>query len=180
MHEHPERVTRLLDHLTTVVRGLRAVAGVFLVMALAGGVLVFAGFVRAGWLWWVGLVLGAVVALPAVALWRFRSGLIPALGLPDLLRDLPTSVEEVKDDLAPMAAALDGVVDKPKSPWAMFHSIRGTKSAIDAFNDSVYGQLVGNAAVLHPAALMAGATSTVFATGSLLLGVLLFFLAGQF
>lgn len=178
MNNYLQRLLGLIDHLTLVVRGLRAIAGIFLLAALLGGFLFFVGFLRAGWWWWLGLVLGLGVSFPALILWRFRAGLEPALAIPAQLRELPTSVDDVKDDLVPFIEALSTVVDKPKTPRAFIHSVRGTKAAIEAFNDSTYGRLLGGVTVLHPAALLAGGTATMFATGSLALGATMFFLGG--
>lgn len=180
MHPYLERLNSLLGRLTLVVRGLRTVALFFQVAASFGALLTVLGFLRAGWWWWLGLILGGVVALPALALWRFRASLVPALSVPQRIRELPTNVDGIAEELTPMASALQDVVDKPKTPRAFYRSIRSTKSAIDAFNETSYGKLVGGVAVLHPTALMAGATSTVFAVGSLVFGVLVYLLGGLF
>lgn len=180
MHPYLERLNGLLGHFSLVVRGLRAVALVFQVAAGLGALLVVLGFLRAGWWWWLGLTVGAVVALPALALWRFRASLVPAMSIPEHVRELPTSVEGVTDELMPMASALQDAVDRPKTPRAFYRSIRSTKSAIDAFNQTSYGKVVGGVVVLHPVALMAGATSTVFAVGSLVFGVIVYLLGGAF
>lgn len=132
MHRYLERLNGLLGHLTLVVRGLRAVTLIFQVAAGLGALLTVLGFVRAGWWWWLGLLVGAVVAVPALALWRFRS-------------------------VAPS---------------------EGRSRQSDAFNETSYGRVLGGVAVLHPAALMAGATSTVFAVGSLVFGLLVYLAGG--
>ncbi len=178
VHSYLERLLGLLERLTIIVKGLRFVATVFIVLACLGGLLTLIGFVLAGWPWWLGFLLGLILALPAFFLWQFRKGLEQALTLPDRIRELPTSLEDVMDDLSPLSDALDGVIEKPKTPRAFIRSIKGTKAAMDVVNDSTYGQMIGGVSVLHPAALVAGGTLTLFAAGSLAVGVM-FFLLGK-
>lgn len=178
VHSYLEHLIGLLERLTIIVKGLRLVATVFMVFAGLGGFLTLIGFLRAGWPWWLGLVLGLILSLPALFLWRFRTGLEQALHLPSRLRELPTNKEEVMEDLSPLVDALDDIVEIPKTPMSFVRSIKGSKAAMDYFNDSTYGQMVGGVAVLHPAALVAGGTLTVFAAGSLIVGILFFLLGG--
>ena len=180
MHPYLERLARLLDHLSLIVRGLRFIATVFLGFALLGGVLTMAGLLRAGVPWWLSIPIGFVVAAPAVLLWRFRVSLESAVTLPARIRGLPTSVDDVVDDMEPIMSALKGVAPRPMSPRAFARSVRGSKAAIDAFNESPYVQLVGGVAVLHPVALLAGTTATLFAAGSLAFGIGILYLGGLF
>ncbi len=180
MHPYLERLANLLDRLSQVVRGLRFIARVFAGFALLGGLLTMAGLLRASTPWWIALPVGLVVATPAFLLWRFRASLASAVTLPDRIRGLPTSVEDVVDDMGPIMDALKDVAHLPLSPRSFARSVRGSKAAIDAFNDSPYAKLVGGVAVLHPVALMAGATATMFAAGSLAFGIVVLYLGGLF
>mgnify|MGYP006950495424 CR=1 FL=1 len=180
VNDHLDRLGSLLDRLLLVVKGLQFAASGFAVTAIVGGLFAFAGFVRAGWAWWLGLMVGVILAVPALVLWQFRSRLEAALAIPDGVRALPTGLSEAQDDLGPLTAALAGIIDKPTSPRAFIQSIRGTKTALEAFNDSSVGRLVGGVTVLHPAGLLAGGTASLFAVGALFVGVAIFVVAGLF
>ena len=176
VHSYLERLVGILERLTIIVKGLRAIAGLFMGLAILGGLLMFVGFILAGWWWWLGLLIGLAMCWPAFVLWRFRVALEAAILVPTQLRAMPTSGEEVKEDLTPMLAVLDGMVEKPKSPRAFVKSAMGTKEVMDLFNDSHYGKLLGGIVILNPAALLAGGTMTMFATGSFAIGLLMFLL----
>lgn len=178
LDQHLDRVARIVDRLSIIVKGLRAAAFGFSGLAVVGGLLAWIGIWRSPLPWWVGIIPGLILCFPALGLWRLRLSLVPSLSIGDQLRGLPSDVKDIGEDLGRFGDALGQVKASPRSPRAFIRAAKGTKSAVDVFLDTNAGRMVQGTMALHPALLMLGATSAMFATGSFVLGGFIFFLSG--
>ncbi len=169
-----ERVLALLDKLTLVVRGLRFASLFFSIAALLGGLLFWIGLAFAFGPWWLGAVPAVLMSLPALGLWRLRMSLEPTLELPDKVRSLPTSGDAAVEEFSGVADALKDVSESPFTPRAFWKAARGTKSAIDAFQETSVGSVAMSSMALHPAAVLAGGTACLWAAASFAVGFVVF------
>ncbi len=175
-----ERLLRILDRLSLVVRGLRGTALTFAVASLLGAVLFWIGLLRMGAPWWLGILPFVVFAIPAFGLWRLRAAMEPALDLPAKIRSLPVDTAGLGDDFSAVAASLAEAKVAPKSPRAFVASIRATKGALDALNETRIGSVVVGALPLHPAGLAAGGVACLWAAAVFIVGLLMFLIGGLF
>lgn len=172
-----ERVIGLIEKLSIVIKGLRFAALVFASGALLGALLFWVGLATSFGPWWLGLIPAIVLSIPALGLWRFRAALEPTLELPDRLRALPTSTEEVGEEFSGVVEALGEVKENPWTPRAFWRSAKASKSVLDWFQASAFGSVAIDSMALHPAALVAGATTCAFAAGAFVLGAFVFALS---
>ena len=175
-----DRVIGLIEKLSIVIRGLRFAALVFASGALLGALLFWVGLATSFGPWWLGLIPAIVLSIPALGLWRFRSALEPTLELPDRLRALPRTTDEVGEEFSGIAEVLGEVKENPWTPRAFWRSAKASKSVLDWFQASAFGSVAIDSVALHPAALVAGATTCGFAAGSFVLGAFVFALSVLF
>ncbi len=165
-----ERILGIVDKLTIVVKGLRGASFAFAIAAVAGGLMFWIGLAMAFGPWWLGFVPALIMSIPGFGLWRFRAALEPTLELPAKIREIPTSGEEAIDEFAGVTEALSDVSESPFTPRAFWRAARGTKSAIDALQETSVGSVAMNSMALHPAALLAGGTAALWAALSFVVG----------
>ena len=178
MHPSVERLLGLLDHLASVVRGLRVVVALVGVAAILGGLLLFSGLLRFGLHWFLSLIPAVFCVIPAFVLFGLWKGLEDATKLPAKVRALPHNTDGLTDDFTAVASALANAKERPKSPRQVWKSLRASKEAYDAFGETSIGGVVGGATSLHPAGFAAGWVASLWATGYFVIGLIVNLLSG--
>ncbi len=169
-HQQAERVA-------AVASALHATAGTFAACAAAGAAAGAAGMVLAGAHLAVGLLVGLVLGLPIVGLWRLRAALALVSSLPSRLRPLPEPLERGLNDLSDVSADMARIKTNPKTPRAYANTLRRTVQAYQRLEGLRSTSLLSAGLTLHPATLMAGAVSALWAVGSTILGLAILSLA---
>lgn len=178
MHPSVERLLGLLDHLASVVRGLRVVIALVAAASVLGGLLLFSGLLRFGLHWFLSLIPAVFCVIPAFVLFGLWKGLDAATGLPEKVRALPHNTGGLTDDFTAVASALANAKERPKTPGQVWRSLKASKEAYDAFGETSIGGVVGGATSLHPAGLAAGWFASLWAVGYFVVGLIVNLLSG--
>lgn len=178
MHASVERLLGLLDHLASVVRGLRVIVAIVGVSSVLGGLLLFSGLLRFGLHWFLSLLPSVFCVIPAFVLLGLWKGLESATVLPEKVRALPHNSGGLTDDFSSVVTALRDTSERPKTPRQAWRSLKASKAAYDAFGETSIGGVIGGATSLHPAGLAAGGMASLWAVGYFVVGFIVNILSG--
>ncbi len=174
MTDYRRLTESVIDRLVSIASGLRATAGVLIAASAIGAVLGGVGLHLFGAHPMLATAIASLLAVPIIGLWRLRCGLSSLVDVAGLLRSLPGGLSGTRERLGDLVSDLP---TRPRNPRAFGRTLRALSQAVQYLEASSPTSLGAAGLAVTPAALLAGLLAAFWATGAVLVGATIFFLA---